>query len=456
MRCLLPIFIFLFTLVFGSHTQAAEPIPVDSSFWKSSQFRRIFTGSYGVDARIEPRIGSDEESVLDSVASSMEDGNRSTAISTLKNSSLTTSSAPLSFSLGNLQFEAGENEEAVEAFENAIQLYPNFRDAHRNLAVALVQEQKFDEAEEPLTRAIELGAQDGLSFGLLGYVHLNHERYQAALQAYRLAQITMPRETQWKLGEAQCLLALGSVQEAVALYRELLEQRPTDLTIWLNQADAFLQLNEPIEAIASLEMTRRMNQLQPQELVLLGHLYLNEGLSAQALDTYQAAVKHEDPVDLVKAVDGLENLCRFEHWEHAKTLIATIQETYDLLQKAKGRDALERSQALVELKAGDEAKGVTLVQRILDRDPLDGQALLLMAKYNESKDEREEAIMLAEQAARDEDTRFDALLFHGQLLVDQHEFAEAVEILEAALALRPSDGLQTYLENVEQLASIQP
>ena len=37
-----------------------------------------------------------------------------------------------------------------------------------------------------------------LTLGLLGYVHSNADRHQAALQAFRLAQLTMPAETQWK------------------------------------------------------------------------------------------------------------------------------------------------------------------------------------------------------------------------------------------------------------------
>ena len=42
----------------------AEPLPIDP-LWESETFRRAFTGSYGVDARIEPPIMTTEAAVLE-------------------------------------------------------------------------------------------------------------------------------------------------------------------------------------------------------------------------------------------------------------------------------------------------------------------------------------------------------------------------------------------------------
>ncbi len=426
----------------------AETLPIDSSFWKSSQFRRAFTASYGVNARIEPRIWTDEQAVLSSVADAMEDGNRQTAINRLTGSSLTKTSAPLSITLGNLQFEAGESDQAIDAFEIAVDLYPNFRDAHRNLAVALVQEGRFEEAEEPLIRAVELGAQDGLTFGLLGYVHLNHDRYQAALQAYRMAQITMPRETQWKFGEAQCLLALDSIPEAAALYRELLERAPTSRALWLNQADAFIQLGQPVDAIANLEMAHRMDLLTPAEVLTLGHLYLNEDLSEQALKVYLAAIQTSPPAKVVKALDALDNLTRGGRWDEAETFLTAFEEVYEPQESAPEFTSYQRSKALLALQRGNTAQGVELVQAILKRNPLDGQALLMMARHHSDEGDREQALMLAEQAAQAQETTFDALLLQGELLIGKADYEKAAEILAQALDLQPSAPLAEYLETV--------
>ncbi len=454
-------------------TAAAERLPVITHLWKSAEFRKAFTGSYGVDARIEPRIGGEEKAVLDAVADEMSGGDRAGALNLLKNSSLTSGSAALSFNLGNFQFEEGKTEEAIKAFESAIELYPNFRDAHRNLAIALIQEGKFDEAEEHLTRAIELGAQDGLTFGLLGYTHLNHERYQAALQAYRLAQMTMPKEIQWKLGEAQCLLALDAHKEAESLYQELLQIQPTQSGIWMNLADAWIRNGENVKAIANLEFLRRMKALTSSEVLLLGNLYLNEDLSTQALDAYLAATDGEAPVTADKALGALEYVCQFQLWDEGKTLAARIGETYSFepptdeapastedpktlaARLAKEKSRLQRARALIELEAGDPATGAKLVEDLVARDPMDGLALLLLARYEVKAGNREKALMLLEQAAKDPDAEADVLIYHGELLVQSGEYEDALKLLERAQALKPNGGLANYLASIREVTGVE-
>ena len=115
-----------------------EALPI-SSFWESESFQRAFTASYGIDSRIEPKVSSTEKSVLDSVADEMADEDREGAIAKLTAAEGLNESAALIFALGNLRFEEGKIEDAVENFQRALELYPNFRDAHRNLAVALIQ-----------------------------------------------------------------------------------------------------------------------------------------------------------------------------------------------------------------------------------------------------------------------------------------------------------------------------
>ena len=48
-----------------AHT--AEPLPIDP-LWKSEDFRRVITGSFGIDTRIEPLITTDEEGYLNDSA----------------------------------------------------------------------------------------------------------------------------------------------------------------------------------------------------------------------------------------------------------------------------------------------------------------------------------------------------------------------------------------------------
>lgn len=446
-------------------TDQAEPLPI-ASLWKSEAFQKVFTGSYGIDSRIEPKVTSEEKSVLDAVADEMAAEDRDGAIQKLTAQSSLNDSAALIFALGNLRFEEGRTEDAVANFERAIELYPNFRDAHRNLAVALVQESQFDRAEPHLVRSLELGARDGLTLGLLGYCHASAGRNQAALQAYRLAQLTMPEEPQWQLGEAHALLGLDEARASASLYTGLMEKRPFDHSLWINQADAFLQLGEPEKGIANLEFARRLGGLSPAETLSLGHLYLNEALPDAALVCYHEAIAAESAAPLTKAVDAVENLTQFRYWEKAQALAAEIgaipiyadalARTSDSgeasAEGAESRSRLNRCLALIELEVGDPTEGERLVKELIDRDPLDAPALILMARFHESASRFEEAEMLLEQAARDSDYESEALRSLGELLVRQSRFQEAIEPLRQALGQSSDPNLRAYLELVEQAA----
>ncbi|MCA9096492.1 MAG: tetratricopeptide repeat protein, partial [Planctomycetaceae bacterium] len=131
----LPLIIGYSLLAIGYSLDAAEPLPLSTSFWRDEAFVKSFNGSYRIEARIEPNVSTEERGLLVEVQKLMEGGNRKSALAKLKGSPLTAKSAALTFNLGNLQFEEGDLEEAEKSYRKAIGDYPSFRRAHRNLGM---------------------------------------------------------------------------------------------------------------------------------------------------------------------------------------------------------------------------------------------------------------------------------------------------------------------------------
>jgi len=435
----------------------ADPLPIDP-LWKSETFRKSITASYGIDSRIEPRITEDEAFYLEKMAAAMAANDRPGAIKALTDSSLLEDSAAMIFNLASLQVEDGKRDEAVVLFTSAIDKFPNFRDAHRNLAVVYVQLEDFEKAKIHLVRALELGSRDGLTAGLLGYCHARDEHHQAALDAYRLAMLTQPGERQWRLGEAQALQFLGHEKEAASIYQSLIAEMPAESSIWLAQTDAWIALDETLKAAANLEMVHRIGTLDPAATLSLGHLYLQSSLPDLALDRYRAAIVAEEPVSLPRAVDALEMLSNAADWPRAAELAGLIATSGVYRASLAAPDAdkaitsrLTRSRALIELENGDAEAGAGLVEEWLAREPLDGQSLILLARFREEKGRIEEAIMLLEQAERLPDHAAAAHLAHGRLLVSERLYSAAVEELEKSYERNPVEAVATYLEAVREL-----
>lgn len=441
----------------------AEPLPIDP-LWKSETFRKSITASYGIDSRIEPRITEDEAFYLEESAKAMAENDRAKAIAALRGSSLLANSPAMLFTLASHLFETGEAkdaDESVKLFESALTLFPNFRDAHRNLGVVLIQREDFEKAKDHLVRALALGSQDGLTAGLLGYCHARDGHHQAALDAYRLAMLTQPEERQWILGEAQALLALKRPREAASLLQSLLGG--ADLSTWLAQADAWNELDESLAAAANLEIVHRAGGLEPDALLSLGHLYLQNDLPALALERYQTALATPAPPSPFRAVEALELLLSNSDRARAKEYVTTLDTVADYraaFDPATGEkeivSRLTRARALLELETGDAAAGAQRVEEWLRREPLDGECLLLLARFREEAGQKVEAEMLLEQAARIPATAAAAHLAHGRLLVAAADYGKALEHLEKSQELNPGESLANYITAIRELVGAAP
>jgi Flp pilus assembly protein TadD len=100
--------------------------------------------------------------------------------------------------------------------------------------------------------------------------------------------------------------------------------------------------------------------------------------------------------------------------------------------------------------AGEEA--IKVLEQIVERNPLDGEALLLAGDYYAKNDQREKAEFRYDTAAKLQGFEADAFVKHAQLLVQKQKYVQAVELLNKAQKAKPRDNVQRYLEKVEQMA----
>lgn len=448
--------ILLLPFLFTSVAFGAEPAPIDP-LWQSESFRKTFTATYGIDSRVEPTFTEDESIYLNQSAEAMAAGNREEAMKILRETSLLPDSAILLFTLASHEYEIGNFEAAIKGFEAAIEKFPNFRDAHRNLGIALIRTNQEKKALPHLVKALQLGSQDGVTAGLLGYCHALDGHHQSALDAYRLAMLTQPDDRQWKFGAAQALLALDHSREAGSILQSLIGEQPGETSTWLQQADVWVNLEDSPRAAANLEIVHRMGSLDPDGLVSLGHLYQQSGLPDLALGRYEAALKAEKAPQFAKAAEAVELYLASSDWKRAKQVGEWIEQRADFQTASANADPsivsrLTRARAMVELETGDREAGAKRVEEWLRKQPMDGPAILLLARFREEAGLRSEAEMLLERAERIPSEAAAAHLAHGRLLTEAGDFSAAVEQLKKSLQIQPNEAVADYLASVRELA----
>ena len=203
--------------------------------------------------------------------------------------------------------------------------------------------------------------------------------------------------------------------------------------------------------------------------LLLGDIYVTLELPFLAVPQYMEVLQSEKGVSTKKAIRIIEVLARSTNWDEASQVAPGIKERYGpsfTPEEANQFDSL-RAEILFALDRKEEA--VSALEELVKRDPMNGRVLLLLAgHYGETFREAlssdlskadqlaAKAIFLYERATNLEDStiKSSALMRHGQILVRQKKYSEAVKFLERSNALKPRESLAKYLEQVRRLADL--
>ena len=113
---------------------------------------------------------------------------------------------------------------------------------------------------------------------------------------------------------------------------------------------------------------------------------------------------------------------------------------------------LLKLEARVALANDEGAKAASTLEEIIAKNPMDGEALILLADYHGNNGEREKAETRYGFAEKIEGFEADAMVKHAQLLVRSKEYARAVDLLTRAQKLKPRDSIGRYLEQVQRAA----
>ena len=431
------------------------PLPAThelASIWNDPEFARRLVGSYGFASDAEPRMQPDEQVVYrEKVVPALTNSDPQKVISTLKGLVKPSASAVFDFTLGNVYFQNEDLTNAVKHFEAALAKFPDYRRAQKNLGFALVRDGKYDAAIKPLARTVSLGGGDGKVFGLLGFAYMSQGRYASAEAAYGQALVFEPENMDFRLGAVKCAVATGNYDHALSLLKELLKLYPDRENLWTLEANIYIQKEQPAKAAISLEMLRRLGKATAQSLFLLGDLYMSQEARDLALTTYLEAIEKDNGQNPAKALRAAQILVSRGAWDEARQLFKKTRGSSVKLSDPD-ESKLLKLESKVAMSTGAGADAIKVLEQIIERNPLDGEALLLAGDYYAKNEQRERAQFRYDTASKLPGFEADAFVKNAQLLVQTKKYAQAAELLHKAQKVKPRDNVQRYLEKVEQLA----
>jgi len=235
----------------------------------------------------------------------------------------------------------------------------------------------------------------------LGLAQQQLAAYDASIAAFTAAKGLAPDDTSYDLYLAQGLLAARKNDRALAVTTDALKQHPEELRLARLRAQALTRLDRASEAITFLEGAIKGESRSPE-------------LAFALADTYASQKRYAEAVRVI---------------EQAETAFGENDEfTFRLANFYEQAGRLEDAER--ELR------------RMIERDPLDGNALNYLGyMLAERTDRHAEAVELIERALRGEPDNPAYLDSLGWALFKQDKFDAASEPLARAAAAMPANSV---------------
>jgi len=351
------------------------------------------------------------------------------------------------FILGNAYYAANQPDRAEKSYRHAVDRYPSFVRAWKNLGVLHYTAGRFGEAVKCFTKAVTLGDREPTTFGLLAYSLEKEGNTVSAEMAYLQALGGDPESPDWKEGLLRIYVDGRQYGRAEPLIRSLIREKPTEARLWLNYAGILISDHRKLEAMALLETAQAAGAAGPDELGLLGDLYAEQGLATEAVATYARILTPARPRGEQKLLNYARVLTAADRYPEAEQTLATIKG--DLTPAARLELLQARADLLVARKRWPEARQE--IESLLALAPLNGRALLTLGRTHLEEADLPRAAFAFEAAYRIPAASYQASLELANIELKNRHYAKSVAYLEHALSLQKSDAVEDYLARVKSL-----
>ena len=193
--------------------------------------------------------------------------------------------------LGYVLSNLGRNEEAIEAYRQAISIDPKFTNPYNGLGNALSDLGRNEEALDAYKQAININPKEAYSYDGLGNALGALGRKEEAIKAYKQAISIDPKYTNPYNGLGNVLSDLGRKEEAIKTYKQAISIDPQFTPPYNGLGNALSDLGRNEEAI---EVYRKAININPEDAPPyngLGNVLSDLGRNEEAIEAYQAFIK---------------------------------------------------------------------------------------------------------------------------------------------------------------------
>jgi tetratricopeptide (TPR) repeat protein len=337
----------------------------------------------------------------------------------------------------------------------------------RNMGFARILQQRGDEAEQFLRKALEADPADAKTLELLGLLCIQRDDPQEGKTWLLKALSLQPRDPRSLRLLGITYMDLGDVKAAETQFMAALEQDPEYFWGWHSLGELLLKRDELEEGLRCIHRARAIQPREPASYFILAEIFSEQGhLELSQAELHQLTAMHASPETLAEAYAMIGEIRRDQgDLEGATSYFSLAAETDPVsaepwaalgdVARTEGRwdealqcyqEALTRrpEAADIQVQAGyahlhlnHPQEGERLFRSALEQDPGEYSAYLGLSECYRHLQRPEEQLEMVRKALELAPEDPDAWNAHGVALELTGRAVEATEAYERALALAP-------------------
>jgi len=282
----------------------------------------------------------------------------------------------------------GDYRNALEAYNQTLQINPNFGAAYLGLARARLMGDVNADVEQLFNAGIERDPNFGELFLDRGKYYLDRGEPEKALADLAQAERLLNGSPLAYFYQAQAYLMLDDTDNALTAIEKANEADVTLLPAYLTLGEIYLEKGDHDGAIKALELYTRYETRSPEPFILLGRLYYQEGDCEQALEFLSRAISLD-----VRAWEAYlyRGMCYVE-LEQADAAVNDLQRVYSTYEDDFDFNVALMRAFMLQEHFGDAYLQGERVLSVAETDEELGQAYYWRAVNFEYREEEDNAI----------------------------------------------------------------
>ena len=180
-----------------------------------------------------------------------------------------------------LQTSLGRNDDAIDAYKQAISLAPDQIFAWNNLGNLCTRIGRNDEALVTFMKAIDCNSQDPIAWSGLGAVYYRIGYADDAVTAFRKAIQYLPTFSQPWNGLGEVYASVGRNEDAIKAFQQAIQLNKEYLAPWLHLADLYARQDRHRDAVKAYQRALQLDQRNSGVWNELGLIFTKTELSGR-------------------------------------------------------------------------------------------------------------------------------------------------------------------------------